>query len=173
MDQKSVGDASALAEPATSDQRVQSDRSLSGATATEDYTMQWTTSASYLKIPSSRTTPDMVLVWPIFEGKFPVDCLLQAVFDSAAPGGDLDDVAGGFRPTIHRPSESQIVTYGFHEAEVVNLTERFLSLVHTKNPILDENTLRQFANTIAENGLSWDGPSCLVVSPSSKSSDPL
>ena len=143
---------------------AESDHSTFGATATEDYTLQWSTSASYLKIPSSRTTPDMILVWPILEGKFPIDCLQEAIFDWASYGVESDDENGGFRTNIHRAFESQSVTYGLQEIEVVNLTDRFLSLVHTKNPILDESTLRQFANTIAENGMSWDGPSCLVVS---------
>jgi hypothetical protein len=73
---------------------------------------------------------------------------------------DLDDDDGGFLPIIHR---SQAVTYGLQEMEVVNLTKRFLSLVHTKNLILDDNTQRRYANTISENGFSWDGPSSLVV----------
>ncbi|KAH9208480.1 hypothetical protein DL95DRAFT_345425 [Leptodontidium sp. 2 PMI_412] len=154
---KSPLDASYMSGP------VESDHTIFGATATEDYNLQWSTSASYLKIPSSRTTPDMILVWPIFEGKFPIDCLQAAIFDSAPYGMESDDDDGGFQTNIHRPFESQSVTYGLQEIEVANLTERFLSLVHTKNPILDESTLRQFANAFAENGMGWDGPSCLVL----------
>ncbi|KAK9860466.1 clr-1 [Penicillium brevicompactum] len=39
----------------------------------------------------------------------------------------------------------------------------FLANVHTKNPVVEHKALLQHANDISENGISWDGPSCLVL----------
>ena len=116
-----------------------------------------------LKIPSSRITPDSTLVWPIFENRFPTGFLQEAVFESAGWGDGFGDTDCSFygNATIKSPPTA---TVPFQEEAVVKLVERFLSLVHIKNPILDENTLRRYARRAAEDGLSWDGPSCLVVS---------
>ena len=51
-----------------------------------------------------------------------------------------------------------------NDAHIVQLVNRYLALVHVKNPILDINKLKQYAAEVAEHGIDWDGPSCLVVS---------
>lgn len=121
------------------------------------------TAANHLKIPSARTIPDHILAWPILEGKYPPECLQEAVFESAGlPSGlDADGPSGGACRPFGTPSS----TSSLIESEVLGLVERFLSMVHTKNPILDDDTLRRFANIVIEEGLSWNGPSCLVVRP--------
>lgn len=40
---------------------------------------------------------------------------------------------------------------------------KFLANVHTKNPVVEHTGLMRYAHDIAENDLSWDGPSCIVV----------
>jgi hypothetical protein len=49
------------------------------------------------------------------------------------------------------------------EGNSVALVEAFLHNVHTKNPILDPTEIRVLARDIAENGFTWDGPSCLIL----------
>ncbi|KAG7152258.1 hypothetical protein HYQ46_011912 [Verticillium longisporum] len=40
---------------------------------------------------------------------------------------------------------------------------RFLDLVHTKNPVLEADTLWSYARRVAEDGLKWDSRSCMVL----------
>jgi hypothetical protein len=131
---------------------------------TDFYSPQSESSADYLKIPSSRTTPDVILSWPIFGAQYAADCLQSAIFgladgEAGSENNPADGVPAASCRTVSRGGNS-----GFRDSEVVGLTERFLSLVHTKNPILDEHMLRRLASAIAEDGLTWDGQSCLVVS---------
>ena len=124
------------------------------------------TSTDSLKIPSSRITPDSVLAWPIFENRYPPSYLQDAVFESAGWGDGFSPAetttTAGMNSTAV-PKTPRAATMSFKEDDVVNLVDRFLSLVHTKNPIVDVDVLRSYARKIAEEGLSWDGPSCLVV----------
>jgi hypothetical protein len=120
-----------------------------------------------LKIPSSRIIPDSILAWPIFESRYPASYLQDAVFESAGWGDGFTpaemtssaDVTGVPSQKTSRPA-----TMPFREEEVLKLVDRFLSLVHIKNPIVDEDALRSGARKVVEDGLSWDGQSCLVVS---------
>ncbi|KAJ0425427.1 hypothetical protein BJY00DRAFT_308171 [Aspergillus carlsbadensis] len=52
---------------------------------------------------------------------------------------------------------------GIREEDVPSLIEDFLENVHTKNPILDPNELRNICRRISEDGFQWDGPSCLIL----------
>ncbi|KAL3451834.1 hypothetical protein BJX65DRAFT_266953, partial [Aspergillus insuetus] len=52
---------------------------------------------------------------------------------------------------------------GIREEDVPALIEDFLENVHTKNPILDPNELRNICRRISEDGFQWDGPSCLIL----------
>lgn len=103
-------------------------------------------------VPSSNTSPDNVLMWPIFLGNYATKCLQDAVFLSKPP--DLYDNQG--------PSKG--IKVPFQEDKVPELMERFFHLVHIKNPIVDQDKLRKNARTVVEDGLSWDAGSCLVVS---------
>uniref|UniRef100_A0A8H7TND1 Transcription factor domain-containing protein n=1 Tax=Bionectria ochroleuca TaxID=29856 RepID=A0A8H7TND1_BIOOC len=50
------------------------------------------------------------------------------------------------------------------DAEVITgLVGNFLSINHVKNPIFDIDLLWSYVRAIAETGLRWDGPSCLVL----------
>ncbi|OTA91514.1 hypothetical protein M434DRAFT_342912 [Hypoxylon sp. CO27-5] len=44
------------------------------------------------------------------------------------------------------------------------LCQRFLVLIHVKNPVLDVSEFKRYARVAAEYGPGWDGPGCLVVS---------
>lgn len=86
------------------------------------------------------------LLWPILQGeKYKND--LQSWF--------MEEVQTEDRP-IHRQK-------GIEEDASPEYVTQFLANVHTKNPVLDNKTMLLYARSIAENGLAWDGPSCLVV----------
>ena len=101
----------------------------------------------YLRIPSSRITPDATLRWPVFEGKFSSEFLKDTSEtpseEGLQAGGDVNDLSN---------------------VTPLKLVDDFLSYVHIKNPILDVNTLRGYARRVSEIGFEWNGPSCLVVS---------
>ncbi|RMJ14395.1 hypothetical protein CDV36_005933 [Fusarium kuroshium] len=46
---------------------------------------------------------------------------------------------------------------------LTRLCQRFLTLFHPRNPILDGKWLMRFAKMADENGLQWDSASCLVL----------
>lgn len=91
-------------------------------------------------------------MWPVFENRFPHECLQTAIFQASSHSKSA---------VLCHPRNS---TYGFREEEVLPLVENFRSCVHTKNPILDEDELMHLAMRVAEDGLCWDAPSCLIVS---------
>ena len=115
----------------------------------------------FMEIPSSRTTADTILIWPIFEGRYPPEYLVDALFKAQPENADaesnLPDEGSRFfsGTSASRPS--------FREDKVIELVEKFLSYVHIKNPILDVGTLKGYARRVVEDGPSWDGGSCLVV----------
>ncbi|KXJ97328.1 hypothetical protein Micbo1qcDRAFT_230011 [Microdochium bolleyi] len=106
-----------------------------------------------LRIPAGRTTPDCVLQWPIMHGRFPSYYLVDAVFE-AETVEDSDEGSHGSR--LGRLGSVD-------ENAIVGLVHRFLELVHIKNPVLDVDTICAYARRVAEDGLRWDAPSCLVL----------
>jgi hypothetical protein len=115
----------------------------------------------YMRIPASRTSPDKLLQWPIFEGKFEPECLVEKLFEA---GCDKEpEEACLDSQTWQRPANQKVAS-SWHEGDIKSLVENFLLLVHTKNPILDVDTLKSYAMHVTEEGPGWDGRSCLVVS---------
>lgn len=100
----------------------------------------------FLLIPAQKTSADVVLTWPIFEGQFSSNVLVEALFtpeqDDEAPSGGMNLHSGG---------------------RIVSLVERFLQNVHTKNPILDVELLLGHTRRVALEGFGNDAPSCLVL----------
>lgn len=114
-------------------------------------------SKDYLKILSCKTTADVALTWPIFGGSFAQDALIGIIFNleessnesPSSNNSDTHQVRGGLQPL---PDE-----------RIPILIERFLECVHTKNPILDVESLIHHGRRAAENGLGWDAQSCLIL----------
>ena len=121
-------------------------------------------SRDYLQIPPHRTTADTILTWPIYANRYETNSLIQPLFApnlysngsncSHATGDesiakDLVVVPGGLQPL---PDE-----------KIPSLIDNFLQNVHTKNPILDVESLLKHGRKAAEIGLGWDAPSCLVL----------
>lgn len=117
---------------------------------------------NFMEIPSSRTTADAILLWPIFEGRYPPEHLIDTLFDTDSEEShdkcssqSRNPSQGTAKPSIGRPT--------FREDKVKELMEGFIAHVHIKNPILDVETLRSYGRGVVEDGPGWDGGSCLVV----------
>ncbi|KAJ5770035.1 uncharacterized protein N7511_002086 [Penicillium nucicola] len=102
-------------------------------------------------VPSSYTSPDNVLTWPIFHRRYEKNCLQNAVFKPSS------------QSLHHTQVNSKRVKFGFQEDKVPELMEQFFLLVHIKNPVVDEEELKSHARNAVEEGLSWDEGSCLVL----------
>lgn len=109
------------------------------------------TQKDYLRIPTTNTTADSILTWPIFAGEYPPEYLTEAILGQGEDdNGDAFVVRhGGLEP--------------LSDERIPSLIDRFLRNVHTKNPILDVDALLQYGRTAAETGPGWDAPSCLVL----------
>jgi len=103
--------------------------------------------------PATLINCEAILRWPIFRSCVPPD-LQSFILDS-------DDA---YSDTLGPSPASQ--RGGVREEDFVKLSGRFLAYVHVKNPILDCSEFRSSVKEAADNGIGWDGPSCLVVSPS-------
>lgn len=118
-------------------------------------------SRDYLQIPPHKTSSDTVLTWPIFEQRYPANHLIQILFTPSISlggpttsanqdeSGEIYTVPGGLRP----PEDERIPA----------LIDSFLQNVHTKNPVLDVESLVRRGRQCAEQGLGWDAWSCLVL----------
>jgi hypothetical protein len=116
-----------------------------------------------MRIPTMRVASDAILMWPIFEGRYPPEYLVQEIFslDSEVERPEGFRRRDGPEP----PNGSRAVgCCGVNDDEVPELVNRFLTRVHIKNPILDVGMIMRSARKVSENGPGWDGESCLVVS---------
>lgn len=96
---------------------------------------------------------EAVLRWPIFKnaGVQVQPFILQPGHDDAdtSPQGSTTCLEG-----LGRDVE---------KVDLAALSKEFLAYVHVKNPILDVPEFKSHIRNAVLNGLSWDGPSCLVV----------
>lgn len=118
-------------------------------------------STNGLSMPAAQTSLEAVLRWPILSSRYPPGWINDAVFESEMVESDSDEEgqSPGGAPPLPRSKRA-----AFDEDDVLRLVQRFLELVHIKNPVLDADTLWSYARRVAEDGLNWDPASCLVVS---------
>ncbi|KID76212.1 hypothetical protein MBR_04147, partial [Metarhizium brunneum ARSEF 3297] len=118
-------------------------------------------SRDFLQIPPHRASADTVLQWGIFEGKYAANFLIGTLFSpddnsvslcTGATSGSSGDVITNTSGLTH-----------LEEEQIPGLIDRFLQNVHTKNPILDVEALVKHGRKCAEQGIGWDGRSCLVL----------
>lgn len=100
----------------------------------------------FLQIPAQKTSADALLTWPILEGQFPPNALVEVLF---TPEQDEEAPSQG----LHLYDGTRVVT----------LVEHFLQNVHTKNPILDVELLLSQTRRVALEGFGNDASSCLVL----------
>lgn len=103
-----------------------------------------------------------MLQWPIFNRRFPPSYITDAAYTHEV---DMDLQSGDRASQASRRSHvAKARCLSIDEESIIGLVERFLELVHIKNPILDVDMLRSYAQNVVEDGLRWDSASCLVVS---------
>ncbi|KEZ45571.1 hypothetical protein SAPIO_CDS1908 [Scedosporium apiospermum] len=100
--------------------------------------------------PATLINCEAILRWPIFRSCVPPD-LQSFILDS-------DDAYSDTLGPSPAPQRG-----GVREEDFVKLSGRFLAYVHVKNPILDCSEFRSSVKEAADNGIGWDGPSCLVL----------
>lgn len=113
-------------------------------------------SEDYLKIPTCNTTADSILTWPIFQGRYSPDCLINMVLESSTRSSDL------YRIRNDNPVAPGGLEHLF-EDRIPFLIDKFLKDVHAKNPILDVEALVEHGKKAATTGLGSDAQSCLVL----------
>jgi hypothetical protein len=128
---------------------------FSAASSTQHVESIHEISKDYLRIPTCNTTADSVLTWPIFEGRFPPEYLIDILLESASHKPDQ----GVWSDTLSVPGGLEPIP----DERIPSLIDKFLEDVHTKNPILDVEALVRHGRRAATNGLGWDAPSCLVL----------
>ncbi|EGY17040.1 C6 zinc finger domain-containing protein [Verticillium dahliae VdLs.17] len=120
-----------------------------------------TISRDDLSIPSAKTTCEAVLQWPVLECCYPPNYIIDAVFETGIVDSDSDEEDEKESSNLSLLNKSR--RHGFNEEDVLPLVQRFLDLVHTKNPVLEADTLWSYARRVAEDGLKWDSRSCMVL----------
>lgn len=113
-------------------------------------------SRDFLQIPPHKMSADTVLQWEIFDGKYGQNALIGALFQPREGQGSsksqgVDEVV---RTTGLRPPDDE---------RIPSLIDSFLQNVHTKNPVLDVESLVKHGRKCTEQGIGWDGSSCLVL----------
>ncbi|KAJ4986958.1 2OG-Fe(II) oxygenase superfamily protein [Stagonosporopsis vannaccii] len=108
-----------------------------------------------LRIPTSQTTPDAILSWPVFQHRWAASFTTDPVFE--AEFSDGESAWAPSRTTI----SSQID--GYNEENIPGLVQKFLRYVHIKNPIVDAETITMCARNVSVEGLKWDASSCMVA----------
>jgi hypothetical protein len=110
--------------------------------------------------PQELTPDSTVLTWPIFDGKFQDNYLVQPLLCDKGvadpqlyPGSNLE-----------RDNYSMLNSVPpLEEERIPGLIDAFLQNVHTKNPVLDVEILVQKSREAATQGLGWDAWSCILL----------
>ncbi|KAF2187911.1 hypothetical protein K469DRAFT_568400 [Zopfia rhizophila CBS 207.26] len=100
-----------------------------------------------------------ILDWPIFQGKYDRARTEGLIFN---PRQGLDDTQSASSITSD-PIRTSRPGRGIQEEDVPHLINKFLTNVHTKNPVLDADDLKRKGRSVVEHGFSWDAASCLLL----------
>lgn len=115
-------------------------------------------SRDFLRIPPHRASADTILQWDVYEQRYPPNALIGVLFgpDQSGSGQTPASPSPGLvaSPTGISPPDDE---------QIPSLIDRFLQNVHTKNPILDVESLVKHGRRCADHGIGWDGWSCLVL----------
>lgn len=129
--------------------------------------------ADTFESPAGSLSCERILQWPVLRGFAPAHIssfLVEQDPGAASFGPDRPTeesrYKGNYRTTPTRAEKQPGNGIVIDDSSIVGLVHKYLTLTHIKNPILEGARLKKFAAEITENGWCWDGPSCLVVSPS-------
>lgn len=115
---------------------------------------------SLSEVPTAFGSAETILTWPIFNGRWPRNFLSQEILIGSLPS-DSGTQGDHHRNSLKRGRER--ASRGINEENVPGLVERFLQLVHSKNPVFHTRQIREAAQHVAEEGVGWDASSCIVV----------
>lgn len=117
-------------------------------------------SRDFSHIPPHRTSADNVLTWPVFGGKYHSNYLIQPLLSDK----EFAD------PQLHAGQTQERDNFvllnslsPLEEERIPALVDGFLQNVHTKNPVLDVETLVLKSREAATQGLKWDAWSCILL----------
>lgn len=116
------------------------------------------TSKDYLTIPAQTTSADSVLLWDVFEGKYDKNLLIETMFEE-----NKVDTVSLPKPPIEDEFEDESIFESLKDEDVPGLVTEFLQNVHTKNPVLDVESLAEYSYSFKKHNFGWDGWSCLVL----------
>ncbi|PVH79103.1 hypothetical protein DL98DRAFT_461561 [Cadophora sp. DSE1049] len=108
-----------------------------------------------LEVPTAFGSTEAMLTWPIFNGRLSHNFLSQELLIGSLPSGH-----GEHRDPL---KWSQRWNHGINEEDIPALVERFLQLVHSKNPVFHTRQIREAARYVSEHGIGWDASSCVVL----------
>lgn len=114
-----------------------------------------------LEVPTASGSSETVLTWPIFNGRWSRNFLSQEILIDSLPSGSGAQGDHHQRKSLKRAVKR--ASQGINEENVPGLVDRFLQLVHSKNPVLNTRQIREAARHVAEDGVGWDASSCIVV----------
>ena len=117
---------------------------------------------------------ESTLKWPIFQGLAP-DCISSLVLQTNL---NMDEGLSRLCEDEHIFGDGRRSTMGpapgkqanplvlSDEADIRVLCQRYLKVVHVKNPIFEISDFNMHVKRVVEHGLDWDEGSCVVVSTS-------
>jgi len=128
--------------------------------------------SSRVRVFSPSTRCEAPLKWPIFKGVIAendarIESFILEPVESVIGVSITDPMSASSTPSSsrgHPNNRKPNIERGIHEEALVPLCRKFLTQVHLRNPILEEDELMANAKSAAEHGLKWDASSCLVVS---------
>lgn len=100
---------------------------------------------------------ESILRWPILQHLCGDESVTSFPLESA--GRDEAGQAANEAGPAHRIERRPVL----QEENIWPLCQKFLVLIHIKNPILEASSLRRYARQATEYGPGWDAPGCLVV----------
>lgn len=118
--------------------------------------------SKFVDIAAAHIVTETILQWPIFSGS-------RTNFEaqSLVLKHDTNYLESGQRqpPELENLGKTNDLQprARIREEDFVHLCQNFLDNVHCKNPILDTKCFMRSAREVSENGLRWDGESCLVL----------
>lgn len=113
----------------------------------------------FAHIPPHKTTADEVLLWPIFDHAYPSNYLIAHWLGGQHSSTTVDEQVLDDVEVVPYSSDAPPLD----EHKIPSLVNCFLENVHTKNPILDVETLVRKSRECAIRGLSWNGYSCMLL----------
>ncbi|KAH7381531.1 hypothetical protein BKA66DRAFT_419113 [Pyrenochaeta sp. MPI-SDFR-AT-0127] len=101
---------------------------------------------SIADIPPLPHTVEHVLAWPVFKGRFNDHTRLMQLLRSSPP--------------LEQPTS---VNFDLEVGTCKYLLEQCFEHILSKNPVLEEDSMRKIMNFVCLNGIGWDADSCLVL----------